>query len=395
MKPLKALLAGKIYTPRREISDGVVLIEGGRIKRAGPQAQVKVPEGVEVLDHRGQIVVPGFIDVHTHGGDGHDFMEGTVEATTGVARFLARMGTTAFLASTVTASVASTLAATRSLVEVMRAQRADGQAPGGPPAAELLGIHFEGPFLSSKRLGAQPAEHVQPPSQSLLGEFLAAAEGHGKAITLAPEVEGAMPLLEYARRQGLRVALGHSDATLEEAEGAVEAGATHATHTFNAMRPFSHRDPGIIGAVLTDDRVLAELICDGIHVHPGAVRLLTRCKGLDGVILVSDAISGAGMPDGEYFLSNFEVSIVNGVCRTRGGVLDGSTTTLAAELRNLMNFTGSTYAQVLRCATLNPARLLGLEKRKGQIAPGADADLVILDSEYRVVQTYVGGRPVN
>jgi N-acetylglucosamine-6-phosphate deacetylase len=227
-----------------------------------------------------------------------------------------------------------------------------------------------------------------------LRKFLDAAKGYGRIITLAPEVEGALPLLKYARRRGLRVSIGHSDATLEEAERAVDAGATHATHVFNAMRPFSHRDPGIIGAVLTDDRVLAELICDGIHVHPRAVQLLARAKGLDRLLLISDGGPGTGMPDGNYRICEFDVAIVDGVCRDQQGNLAGSTVTLDAELRNLMKYTGHSYAEVLPCATSNPARLLDLEKRKGVIAPGADADLVALDAEYRVVQTYVAGRPV-
>jgi N-acetylglucosamine-6-phosphate deacetylase len=160
------------------------------------------------------------------------------------------------------------------------------------------------------------------------------------------------------------------------------------------MRPFTHRDPGIIGAVLTDDRVCAELVCDGVHVHPGAVRLLVQSKGLDHMVLVSDGGTGTGMPDGEYRISKFAVSIKDGVCRNRQGNLAGSTVTLDLELRNLMKYSGYPYARVLQCATLNPARVLGLEKHKGLIAPGADADLVALDAEYRVVQTYVRGRPV-
>jgi N-acetylglucosamine-6-phosphate deacetylase len=394
MKQLKAVLAGKILTPLKEIPDGVVLMEDGRIKRVGSKSKVKVPSGAEVIDHQGETVVPGFVDVHTHGAAGHDFMEKSPEAVLAVARFLARHGVTGFLASTVTASVDDTVAAARNLCEVVRAQRTATPDPSQPQAAELLGIHFEGPFISTKRLGAQSPENVHAPSEKVLQEFLDAADGTGVAITLAPEVEGGMALLEYASRHGLKVSIGHSDATFEEAERAVAAGATHATHTFNAMRPFSHRDPGIIAAVLTDNRIFAELICDGIHVAPGAVRLLARCKGLDRVVLISDAISGAGMPDGQYFLGNADVDIVDGVCRTRGGALAGSTASLDTELRNLMNFTGHSYAEVLPSATFNPARLLGLEKRKGVIAPGADADLVALDSEYRVVQTYVKGQPV-
>ena len=395
MRNITSVIAEKVYTPSHEIADAVVLIEDGRITRVGPRSKVKVPRGAEVVDHGKLTLVPGFIDVHIHGAFGNDFMDGTSQSLISGARFLARKGTTSFLASTVTAGVDNTFKAIRALAEAARIQHlAAENGDDQPPGAELLGIHFEGPFLCAKRLGAQPAEHVQPPSVDLLRKFLDVADGHGVAITLAPEVEGAMPILKYARRRGLKVAIGHSDATVEEAERALAAGATHATHTFNAMRPFSHRDPGIIGAVLADDRVLAELICDGVHVHPGAVRVLAKSKGLDHILLISDGGPGTGMPDGNYRIHNFDVTIADGVCRNLEGHLAGSTTTLDAELRNLAKFTGRSYAEVLPCATLNPARLLGLEKRKGVIAPGADADLVALDAKYRVVQTYVRGRPV-
>jgi N-acetylglucosamine-6-phosphate deacetylase len=196
------------------------------------------------------------------------------------------------------------------------------------------------------------------------------------------------------RSRGLRIGIGHSNATHEEAERAIAAGATHAVHMFNAMRPFLHRDSGIIGAVLTDNRVTAELICDGIHVEVPAIQLLVKAKGIERVVLVSDSSSGAGMPDGNYRLGNFTVHVAGGVCRTVEGNLAGSTVTLDAALRNLANFTGLSYRQCLPCATLNPARILDLEKTKGVIAPGADADLVILDPSHYVTQTYVRGRPV-
>jgi N-acetylglucosamine-6-phosphate deacetylase len=372
----------------------VVLIEGTRITHVGPKSKVKVPRGAQVIDHRDQIIAPGFIDLHIHGAAGHDFMEGTSQAVSSVANFLARHGTTSFVATTVTASLDDTLLAVRRLTEAIRAQHLFAQRRDRPLGAVILGIHFEGPFLSRKRRGAQTAAYLRPPSVRLLRRFLEEAEENARILTLAPELRGALPLLQYARRRGLRVSMGHSDASLEEAECAIRAGATQATHVFNGMRPFTHRDPGIVGAVLGEDRVCAELICDGVHVHPVAVRLLARSKGLDHVLLVSDGGAGMGMPDGKYGFGKFAVSIVGGVCRNQQGSLAGSTVTLETAVRNLMRFTGQSYAKALQCATLNPARCLGLEKNKGHIVPGADADLVVLDSEYRVVQTYVGGQPI-
>ncbi len=394
MKAPKAILAGTIYTPTKAIENGVILIEGHRIAKVGPREQIKVPAGATAIDNQDRTIVPGFIDMHIHGAAGHDLMEGTPEAVSAVASYLARHGTTSYLATTVTASLERTLHAARGLGEIIRASQSSHGASDKIAGAQPVGIHFEGPFLNVKKRGAHPASQIQKPSTETLTRFLDAAGNAARVLTLAPELDGALAVLEYARSRGLRIAIGHSNATYEETERAIAAGATHAVHFYNAMRPFAHRDSGIIGAVLTDDRVSAELICDGVHVEPTAIRLLMRSKGVERVILVSDSLSGAGMPDGNYRLGNFTVHVAGGVCRTIEGNLAGSTITLDAALRNLASFTGLSYQECLPCATLNPARILGLEKQKGVIAPGADADLAILDKNYYVTQTYVRGRPV-
>lgn len=394
MKDLKAILAGKIFTPNERIENGVILVDGHRVVRVGSKDQVKIPAGAALIDNRERAVVPGFLDIHTHGAAGHDLMEASPEAVSAVAAFLARHGITSFLATTVSADFEGTLRAARALGKIVRDSQSSQGAWGKIAGAQPLGIHFEGPFLSVKRRGAHPAAQIRKPSKQALAKLLDAAEGTARVVTMAPEVDGALPALEYARSRGVLVSLGHSNATYQEAERAIAAGATQATHCYNAMRPFSHRDPGILGAVLDDDRVSAELICDGVHVEAPAVRLLLKTKGLGRVVLVSDSISAAGMPDGNYRLGGFVVRVAEGVCRTASGGLAGSTLTLDAGLRNFSTFTGTSLETCLRCATLNPARLLGLEKQKGVIAPGADADLVVLDSNHYVTQTYVRGRPV-
>lgn len=394
MKDLKAILAGKIFTPNERIENGVILVDGHRVVRVGSKDQVKIPAGAALIDNRERAVVPGFLDIHTHGAAGHDLMEASPEAVSAVAAFLARHGITSFLATTVSADFEGTLRAARALGKIVRDSQSSQGAWGKIAGAQPLGIHFEGPFLSVKRRGAHPAAQIRKPSKQALAKLLDAAEGTARVVTMAPEVDGALPALEYARSRGVLVSLGHSNATYQEAERAIAAGATQATHCYNAMRPFSHRDPGILGAVLDDDRVSAELICDGVHVEAPAVRLLLKTKGLGRVVLVSDSISAAGMPDGNYRLGGFVVRVAEGVCRTASGGLAGSTLTLDAGLRNFSTFTGTSLETCLRCATLNPAQLLGLEKQKGVIAPGADADLVVLDSNHYVTQTYVRGRPV-
>jgi len=394
MKAVKAIQAGAIYTPTEMIENGVILIDGYRIVKVGTKDKIKIPASATVIDNRDRLVVPGFIDIHIHGAAGRDLMEGTPDAVSAVAHYLARHGTTSFLATTVTASLERTLHAAKGLGEMIRTSHSSHGDSDSIAGAQAVGIHLEGPFINIKKRGAHPGSQIQKPSIETMTRILDAAGSAAKVVTLAPEIDGALAVLEYVRGRGLRVGIGHSNATYEEAERAIAAGATHAVHFYNAMRPFAHRDSGIIGAVLTDDRVSAELICDGVHVEPTAIRMLVKSKGLELVILVSDSLSGAGMPDGNYRLGNFTVHVAGGVCRTVDGNLAGSTVTLDAAVRKLSTYTGESYQACLTCATLNPARLLGIEKQKGVIAPGADADLAILDKNHFVTQTYVRGRAV-
>jgi len=389
--PFTALLAGSILTPYEEIERGVILVDGHRIAEVGTRDSVKIPAGAAVIDHSDQIITPGFIDMHIHGAAGHDFMEATPAAVSAIGTFLARHGTTSYVATTITAAIDRTIEAATGLGEIVRAARTP-DSTAGPAVAQPLGVHFEGPFLNVLRRGTHPAADIQKPDIETLKKLLDATGGSALVMALAPEMENAMALLELARSRGVRVGIGHSNAVYEDAERAIDAGATHAVHLYNAMRPFSHRDPGIIGATLMDDRVSAELICDGYHVEPVAVRLLVRAKGLQRVILITDSLSAAGMPDGTYQLGQFTVHMVHGVCRSAEGVLAGSSIVLEQALRNLVKFTGSSLKECLPCATSNPARLLGFENQKGVIAAGADADLAVLDSNYVVTQAYARGR---
>ena len=229
-----------------------------------------------------------------------------------------------------------------------------------------------------------------PPSIETLRRFLSAADGCARILTLAPELPGALECVEAARAAGLVVALGHTDATYAEAEAAIEKGARHAVHVFNAMRPFLHRETGVLGAALTDPRMTAEVIADGVHVDAPAIRLLLAAKGFENVLLVSDGIAATGMPDGSYRLGNIEVTVAGGVCRNAEGRLAGSTLTLDRAVRNIIAL-GVPLGAAVRMATLNPARLLGLETRKGVLASGADADIVLLDSDLRVAGVMTGG----
>jgi N-acetylglucosamine-6-phosphate deacetylase len=282
--------------------------------------------------------------------------------------FLASRGTGSFLATTVTAPLDATLRAVEGLAILLARPPIEGQA-------RPLGIHLEGPFLSHAKRGVQPAEHLLAPDIATFDRLFEAAEGHVRLMTLAPELPGALELTAHATKRGVRVSVGHSNATATETRAAIAAGAVSATHTFNAMRALDHREPGILGTVLTTDALFAELICDGIHTAPEMVRLWWRAKGPERAILVTDAMSAAGMPDGEYQLGGFAVQVADGRAMANG-VLAGSVLTLDRALANFVAFTGATVEQGLRLLTANPAAMTGLGDQTGRLAVGLRADLV-------------------
>lgn len=385
---LQAILASRAFTPTKEITDAVILADGPEIVAVGPASEVAIPDGAIRRDASGLTVAPGFIDVHIHGAGGRDVMEGSPDALLALAETVACRGTTSLLATTVTASADATC---RVAAQISSWMRSEQNFPRGQnPRAEILGIHFEGPFISPARRGVQPAEWIVPPSVDLFARFRDAAHGAARILTLAPELPGALDLIAAARAAGCVVSLGHTDASYAETEAGIQAGARHAAHVFNAMRPFTHRDSGVIGAILASPRVSAELIADGVHVDEGAMRMLLAAKGSRGTILVSDGTAATGMPDGTYRLGSFDVIVKDGVCRSADGKLAGSTLTLDRALRNVVSL-GVPLSDALPMLTENPARLLGLESRKGVLAPGADADLVILDEKLHVVGTMTRG----
>jgi N-acetylglucosamine-6-phosphate deacetylase len=378
--PTTAIFADRVLTPFEEILDSVVLVEGSKIAAVGRRGRVQVPHGAREIAARGKTIVPGFVDVHIHGAGGHDVMESEAGALGKVAAAVARHGTTSLVATTVTASEDQTC---RSVAGIARFISQARESAPRAPSAEILGIHFEGPFISRARRGVHPEQWIAAPSPALLLRFLAAANGTALILTLAPELPGALELVVAARSAGLAVSLGHTDASYDEARAAIAAGARHAAHVFNAMRPFSHRETGVLGAVLTSHEVIAELIADGVHVDPAAMRMLLDLKTPQRVILVSDGTAATGMPDGKYHLGTVEVNVSGGVCRNAEGKLAGSTLTLDRALRNIVAL-GVPLHAALGMVTANPARQLGLSTRKGMLAAGADADLVLLDSNLEV-----------
>jgi N-acetylglucosamine-6-phosphate deacetylase len=379
------LHVGRAFTPLTELRDAGILIRDGIIETIGPRNSMSLPAGANEVNATGQIAAPGFLDVHIHGAGGHDVMEGTPDALRAVSKTIAAHGTTSYVATTVTARSENICKASEGISRYIATQH-----EATDTGAEILGIHFEGPFISPVRRGVHPVEWLKLPSEELLATFVAAAGGHARVLTIAPELLGAMPCIDAARKSGMVVGIGHTDATCEQAHAAFHQGAHHAIHMYNAMRPFSHRDAGVIGAVLTSPGVTAELIADGVHVEETAMRLLLQAKGAGGVILISDGISATGMPDGKYMLGSFEVTVSGGVCRNAEGKLAGSTLTLDRALRNIIGL-GASLSDALRMLTLNPATLLGIESKKGWLRAGADADIVLLDETLNVKQVFTRG----
>jgi len=381
------LHVGRAITPGSEIPDAAIIFRDGVIESVAPRASLVFPTGAQEIIAKDKIAVPGFIDVHIHGAGGRDVMEGTTDALRKVATTIGAHGTTSFVATTVTADPNAIVRSSEGIAHYIGVQHKETFA-----GAEVLGIHFEGPFISPVRRGVHPPEWIKLPSAELLDKFVTAAQGNALILTIAPELLGAMPCIDAARKAGMVVGIGHTDATYEQARAAVARGAHHAIHTYNAMRPFSHRDPGVIGAVLTSPDITAELIADGVHVDETAMRILLQAKGAGGVVLISDGISATGMPDGKYMLGGLEVTVSGGVCRNIEGKLAGSTLTLDRALRNIVNL-GASLPGALGMLTMNPAKLLGIEHKKGVLRANADADIILLNERLEITQVYARGLP--
>jgi N-acetylglucosamine-6-phosphate deacetylase len=365
--------------------DPAILIEDGRIVAIGSGLDEAIPAGAQHFAFPEATLAPAYFDVHIHGAAGHDVMEATPESLAAVSRFLASRGTGSFLATTVTAPLDPTLRSLEGLARRIEDARGEGWNGARP-----LGIHLEGPFLSHAKRGVHPPEHLLTPEIATFDRMYAAAEGQIRLMTLAPELPGAAELAAHATALGVRVSVGHSNATAAETRAAIAAGACSATHTYNAMRPLDHREIGILGTVLTTDSLYAELICDGIHVDPALVKLWFRAKGSGRAILITDAMSAAGMPDGEYMLGEFAVQVANGKA-TANGVLAGSVLTLDLALKNFVAFTGASLPEALPLLTRNPAAMTGFGADCGTISVGGRADFVALGADGALIASMIGG----
>jgi len=383
-----AFTAARLYTPVEEIENPILVVEDGVISEVYSRATREVPGDSSLIDFGDAALSPGFVDIHIHGGAGLDLMRASLSEFPRLGKFLATHGVTGYFATTVAAPLDVTCSALERLADAVEAARAtpDDSAQGRP-----LGIHLEGPFLSHKRRGVHPPEFLVAPTVAVFERLWQAARGHVRMLTIAPEVPEAMEVIAEAARRNVCVSIGHSDAEMPVAQAAVKAGARHATHTFNAMRPLDHREPGIIGEVLSNDQLSADIIVDGIHVDPAVVKVFLRAKGRERAVLITDAISATGMPDGRYQLGPIEVDVKDGKC-TSNGSLAGSVLTMDRAVRNITRFSEWTLRDAVQAATLNPARAVGLAAHHGILAKGVSADFTVLNSAGEVLKTIVRGQ---
>lgn len=379
----------KIYTEEKVFIPGSIRIEEDKIQEIllqKEQRSEKKEETEFVLDGGGNYAIPGLIDLHFHGCKGYDFCDGTIEAIENIAKYEALMGITAICPATMTLPAEELKKILSVAAEFKRRQEKTHSG------SDFLGINMEGPFISRKKKGAQDERNIIPCSTRIYRQFQTAAKGLVKLIGVAPEESNAIPFIEEVKKE-VKVSLAHTNASYEKAKEAFDHGACHAVHLYNAMSPFSHREPGVVGAVADSPHVMAEIICDGIHVHPAAVRATFQMLGADRIILISDSMRATGMPDGNYTLGGLEVTVSGKhAALTSDGALAGSVTNLFDCMKTAVKEMGIPLETCIACATINPAKSLGVEKTYGVIAPGRKANLILMDDQLEIQSVIKDGK---
>ncbi|MFB7138403.1 N-acetylglucosamine-6-phosphate deacetylase [Gottfriedia sp. NPDC056225] len=374
---MKAIKAGKIYTPEKAFDNGYIVIENGKISKVTQNRP-----SCEILDFSSFEAIPGMIDLHIHGLSGNDTMDCSVHALQEISLSLARHGVTGFLPTTLTDDFEKIKKAIVNVSEVI----------GHTGGAEIIGSYVEGPYITSEHRGAHPVKYMRELNMDELTELIKISKRTIKVITIAPEKEHAQEAVKYLTENDIHVSMGHTNADYDTTNNAIENGAMISVHTFNGMRGFNHRDPGCLGAVLTNDHCYCECIADLQHVHPGAIKLLYKTKGKDRIILISDSMAAADLPDGDYTLGSLEVIVENKIARTvETGSLAGSTTNLMECLRNIKKVLELPLEDLLPMVSLNQAKLLKIDTEVGSIEPGKKANIVLIDRKFNVIATIVNG----
>ncbi|SMQ65996.1 N-acetylglucosamine-6-phosphate deacetylase [Bacillus sp. OV166] len=380
------LLKGvQVYSEDILIENGFIKINNGKIVEIGSMEELEKENEFEIIELPGHYkAIPGLIDVHIHGVNGADTMDATKEALDIMVTALPKEGTTSFLATTMTQEGKQIENALINAGQYIEEQQSIGKA-------EILGLHLEGPFVNSKRAGAQPIQHIIDPDLALFQKWQNLTNGNIKLVTLAPERPGGLEMIRYLKSNGIIASIGHTDATFDEVDEAIDAGANHVTHLFNQMRGLHHREPGVVGAAFLRDELKAEIIVDGVHVRPEMVKLAFKQKQSEGLILITDSMRAKCLKNGKYDLGGQEVTVKNGKAILEDGTLAGSILKLGHAVKNIIAYTGCPLEDAIEMASVNPAKQLNIYDRKGSIAVGKDADIVILDEEMEVYMTLCHG----
>jgi len=381
------IINGTIITPFHLISDKDIIVEEGKIIEIVNKEELSTATltGAEVIEGKDKFIAPGYIDIHVHGGGGSDVMDGNYEAINQIAITHSRFGTTSFLPTTMTMSKDKIIRSLRSICEAVKK---------GTAGAEILGIHMEGPYINPEKKGAQKEDDIKKISIEEFLEFNQASGNLIRLVTIAPEMPGAIGLIKYLYKQGIIASVGHSNATYAQVQAGIQAGLSHVTHTFNAMRGLHHREPGVVGAALTSPELTVEVIADGIHIHPIVLEILTKIKEGEKVVLITDAMRAAGLKEGTYDLGGQEVIVTKGQARLKDGTLAGSVLTMDKAVKNMVNKIRIQLPKAIQMASFNPARSVGIDDKKGSLEPGKDADIVILNKNLETELTIVAGKIV-
>ena len=371
----------KLVTPFEVLTGYCVEVRQGIISKIDKEDNILKDTVDEIVDGKGLYLSPGFIDIHNHGNSGYDFMDATPEALDSIGKYHLNNGVTSYLGTVLTQSYENISKAIGNIANYENKN----------DSSEILGIHLEGPFFAQSKKGAQPERYIKNPDMIFIKELLEISGDRLKMVSLAPEIDGAHEMIKFLRKKGIIVAMAHSNATYEDAITGINQGATVATHLYNGMRGFSHREPGIVGASLTDDRVYCEIIYDRIHLHDAAVNLALKAKGSDKIVLVSDAMRAAGLSDGEFELGGQKVMVKEGVSRLKDGSLAGSTLNLHKSVQNMVNYLNVPLHEAVKMASLSPAKALGIEERKGSIEVGKDADMILFDHNLEITNVIKSG----
>lgn len=369
MKEYKIIKNCDIFTPQEVIKNGSILIEGENIAKVGLVNESKIPQQTKKFSFKNQLAVPGFIDIHLHGGEGADFLDSSPESTVKALKTHLKNGTTSLLPTVMTASHQQILQAIKNLIHVKKKFK---------DIPNIVGVNLEGPYISKEKSGAHFKKFIRKPSLVETKEYIEASEKSIKIITIAPEIEGAIKFIRFLVGQNIIPSVGHTDADYLQTEKAIKSGVKLGTHIFNAMKGLHHREPGAAGALLFKDEVSVEIIADGIHLHPSILDLITKYKPIEKIILITDATKFYGIKQGAAF--------------NKSGKLFGSSIALNSALKNILQFTGKSLKEILMTVTLNPAKMLNIENKKGRLNKGSDADIVILDKKLNVRNVFLKGK---